>query len=121
MKRGQHTAWLECHLKPYGGPVLLAVAYYVGAEAAFLVGTLSDKIFAPFWPPNILLFCALVLATYRQWPIYFLAALPAHIAAERPSGAVLHDLQHELDERFGIRHTTIQFDLPGEAFHLSAI
>jgi signal transduction histidine kinase len=86
MKRGQHTAWLECHLKPYGGPVLLAVAYYVGAEAAFLVGTLSDKIFAPFWPPNILLFCALVLAPYRQWPIYFLAALPAHIAAELSVG-----------------------------------
>lgn len=50
-----------------------------------------------------------------------LVALSAHIAAERPSGAVLHDLQHELDERFGIRHTTIQFDVPGEACHLSEI
>ena len=50
-----------------------------------------------------------------------LVALSAHIAAERPSGAVMHDLQHELEERFGIRHTTIQFDLPGEACHLSDI
>jgi cobalt-zinc-cadmium efflux system protein len=50
-----------------------------------------------------------------------LVALSAHVAAERPSGAVLHDLQHELDQRFGIRHTTIQFDLPGEACHLSDI
>ena len=50
-----------------------------------------------------------------------LVALSAHIAAERPSGAVMHDLQHELDERFGIRHTTIQFDVPGEHCHLSDI
>lgn len=50
-----------------------------------------------------------------------LVALSAHIAAERPSGAVMHDLQHELEERFGIRHTTIQFDVPGEACHLSDI
>ena len=50
-----------------------------------------------------------------------LVALSAHIAAERPSAAVMHDLQHELEERFGIRHTTIQFDLPGEACHLSDI
>jgi cobalt-zinc-cadmium efflux system protein len=50
-----------------------------------------------------------------------LVALSAHIAAERPSGAVMHDLQHELEERFGIRHTTIQFDVPGEQCHLSDI
>ena len=48
-----------------------------------------------------------------------LVALSAHIAAERPSGAVMHDLHHELDERFGIRHTTIQFDVPGEHCHVS--
>jgi len=50
-----------------------------------------------------------------------LVALSAHIAAERPAENVLHDLQHELDERFGIRHTTIQFDMPGEHCHLSEI
>jgi cobalt-zinc-cadmium efflux system protein len=50
-----------------------------------------------------------------------LVALSAHIAAERPSGAVMHDLEHELEERFGIRHTTIQFDLPGEVCHLADI
>ncbi len=40
-------------------PVLVAVAYFLAAEAAFFIGTLSDRIFAPFWPPNIVLFCAL--------------------------------------------------------------
>jgi cobalt-zinc-cadmium efflux system protein len=48
-----------------------------------------------------------------------LVALSAHIAAERPSAAVMHDLHHELDERFGIRHTTIQFDEPGAECHVS--
>jgi signal transduction histidine kinase/integral membrane sensor domain MASE1 len=61
---------------------IVAIAYYLGAEIAFLVGTLSDKIFAPFWPPNVVLFCALVLSPPRQWWIYILAVLPAHIAAE---------------------------------------
>jgi two-component system, LuxR family, sensor kinase FixL len=61
---------------------IVAIAYYLGAEIAFLVGTLSDKIFAPFWPPNVVLFCALVLTPPRQWWIYILAVLPAHIAAE---------------------------------------
>jgi signal transduction histidine kinase len=82
MRRGRQTVWLDHLRTPYGGPFLLAVAYYAGAEAAFLVGTLSDKIFAPFWPPNIVLFCALMLVPYRRWPLYLLAALPAHVAVE---------------------------------------
>jgi signal transduction histidine kinase len=64
------------------GPVLVAFAYYLGAEAAFLVGTLSDNIFAPFWPPNIILFCALMLVPYQSWPLYIGAVLPAHLIAE---------------------------------------
>jgi PAS domain S-box-containing protein len=65
-----------------GKPVAVAVAYFVGAEIAFFVGTLSDKIFAPFWPPNIVLFCALVLVPPRRWWLYILAAFPAHVIAE---------------------------------------
>lgn len=60
----------------------VAVAYYIGAEIAFLVGTLSDRIFAPFWPPNVVLFCALLVADRRQWWLCILAALPAHVLAE---------------------------------------
>jgi signal transduction histidine kinase len=62
--------------------LLVAVAYFAGAETAFLIGTLSDRIFAPFWPPNIVLLCALLVVPYRRWPVYLLACLPAHIAAE---------------------------------------
>ena len=64
------------------GPFFVAVAYYLGAEAAFLVGTLSDRIFAPFWPPNVILFCALVLVPYQRWWLYIAFSFPAHIIAE---------------------------------------
>src|ERR1700752_1281054 len=71
--------FLRSHLQ---GPLLVSAAYYLGAEVAFLIGTLSDKIFAPFWPPKAILFCALVLVPYRRWPLYILVALPAHVVAE---------------------------------------
>jgi signal transduction histidine kinase len=64
------------------GPLLTAVSYLIGAESAFLVGTLSDRIFAPFWPPNVILFGALLLAPTARWWLYILAVLPAHIVAE---------------------------------------
>jgi signal transduction histidine kinase len=76
------------HLRLFGpkpvlrGPVFLAIAYFFGAEAAFLIGTLSDKIFAPFWPPNIILFCALLLVPERRWWLFIVAAFPAHVVAE---------------------------------------
>ncbi len=63
-------------------PLLVAVAYYAAAEMAFFIGTLSDRIFAPFWPPNIVLFCALLITPVRQWPYYLLAVFPAHAIAE---------------------------------------
>src|SRR5215211_4922456 len=70
-------------------PLLLAVAYFVGAEAAFYIGTLSDKIFAPFWPPNIILFFALLLVPERRWWLFIAAAFPAHVVAELGVGMPL--------------------------------
>jgi signal transduction histidine kinase len=66
----------------FSAPVLVALAYYAGAEAAFYVGTLSDRIFAPFWPPNVVLFCALLLSSERRWWVFIAAAFPAHVVAE---------------------------------------
>lgn len=75
-------SWYDRAVLAARGPLLTAVAYLIGAESAFLVGTLSDRIFAPFWPPNVILFCALLLAPTARWWLYVLAVLPAHIIAE---------------------------------------
>src|SRR3954454_14199130 len=71
------------------GPAFTAALYFLGAEAAFLIGTLSDRIFAPFWPPNIVLFCAFLLAPPRLWCLYLLVAFPAHVVAELGVGMPL--------------------------------
>jgi PAS domain S-box-containing protein len=63
-------------------PIVTAVAYYIGAELAFFVGTLSDKIFAPFWPPNVVLLSALLFAPMRRWALFLAVAFPAHVLAE---------------------------------------
>jgi signal transduction histidine kinase len=72
--------------------LLAFFAYLIAAELAFLVGTLSDKIFAPFWPPNIVLLSTLLLAR-RGWRwIGVLAAFPAHVIAETRVGMSLPEL-----------------------------
>src|SRR4051794_17579645 len=71
------------------GFLLVSVAYYLGALAAFSIGTLSDHIFAPFWPPNIVLFCSLLLAPPRRWWIFVAAVFPAHLLAEMQVGMPL--------------------------------
>src|SRR3954467_13359742 len=73
-------------IQEYLAPALVAVAYYVGAQAAFAVGTLSDRIFAPFWPPNIILFCALLLVPKNRWWLYIAVTFPAHVIAEMGVG-----------------------------------
>jgi signal transduction histidine kinase len=62
------------------------VAYLTGAEAAFLLGTLSDKIFAPFWPPNVVLLAAMLLLGRQRIWLCIVAALPAHVIAEASVG-----------------------------------
>jgi signal transduction histidine kinase len=64
------------------GPALVALIYFLGAKAAFHIGTLSDQIFALFWPPNVVLFCALLIVPQRRWWLYIAAAFPAHVIAE---------------------------------------
>jgi signal transduction histidine kinase len=73
---------LRASATTFSGPLLLALAYFLGAEAAFFIGTLSDQIFALFWPPNVILFCALLIVPQRQWWLYIAAAFVAHTVAE---------------------------------------
>jgi signal transduction histidine kinase len=74
------------------GPLLLSLLYIFGAEVAFCIGTLSDKIFALFWPPNVILFCALLIVPQRNWWQYIAAAFPAHAIAELSVGMPLPQL-----------------------------
>jgi signal transduction histidine kinase len=75
-------AWVRESAASLKGPALVALIYFLGAEAAFYIGTLSDRIFALFWPPNVVLFCALLLVPQRRWWLYIAAAFPAHVVAE---------------------------------------
>jgi signal transduction histidine kinase len=75
-------AWARESAASLTGPALVALIYFLGAEAAFYIGTLSDRIFALFWPPNVVLFCALLIVPQRRWWLYIAAAFPAHVVAE---------------------------------------
>jgi len=75
-------SWLRGSTGSLRGPALVALIYFLGAEAAFYIGTLSDRIFALFWPPNVVLFCALLIVPQRRWWLYIAAAFPAHVIAE---------------------------------------
>jgi nitrogen-specific signal transduction histidine kinase/integral membrane sensor domain MASE1 len=66
--------------------------YWLGAQLAFFIGTLSDKVFAPFWPPNVILLGALLLISRdRSW-ICAAAAFPAHVLAELQIGMTISSL-----------------------------
>jgi PAS domain S-box-containing protein len=86
------TSWPHRFISAAQMPVIVALAYYVGAEVAFAVGTLSDKIFAPFWPPNIVLLCALLLTPPRRWWLCVLATFPPHVIAELGVGMPMPQL-----------------------------
>lgn len=80
------SAWLEAFPDALRIPLITSIAYFLGAQAAFLIGTLSDAIFAPFWPPNMILFYALLRTDYADWWKLLLAVLPAHVIAELQVG-----------------------------------
>jgi len=67
--------------------IALAAAggYYVGALAGQLLQALPN---APssFWLPNALLLGLLLLTRQRNWWIYLLAVLPAHVLSHAPNG-----------------------------------
>src|SRR5215472_14261417 len=85
------AAGLGAWMLPASGPFLTALGYYLGAKAAFAIGTLTQQ-FAPFWPPNVVLFCAFMLAPRRYWPLYIAAAFPAHVLTERGADMPLEQL-----------------------------
>ena len=61
--------------------LLVAVAYYAGAQIGFAL-TFQPHPVSTLWPPNSILFAALILSPVRSWWILLLAAFPAHILVQ---------------------------------------
>jgi signal transduction histidine kinase len=81
-RKSATTRWISELSAPAG----TGVAYYIAALSAFAVGTLSDRIFAPFWPPNVVLLCVFLIAPSHRWPIHLAATFAAHAIAEAGVG-----------------------------------
>ena len=65
--------------------LLVAAGYYLGAQLGLAL-TFSPLPIAVLWPPNAILFAALLLVPTRSWWLVLGAAFPAHLLAELQSG-----------------------------------
>jgi signal transduction histidine kinase len=61
--------------------LVVAIAYYAGAQIGFAL-TFQPHPVSPLWPPNSILFAALLLSPVRSWWLLLLAAFPAHILVQ---------------------------------------
>jgi two-component system sensor histidine kinase UhpB len=69
-----------------GGPLLLGLAYYVGAQVGFALQSPT----APqsvLWLPNSIVLAVLLVVPVRRWPLYLLAGVPAQLLVAVQTGA----------------------------------
>ena len=67
--------------RPVLAAVLLSVAYYVGAKIGFAL-TFHPHPVSTLWPPNAIVFTALLIFPKRWWLFLLLAILPAHLLVQ---------------------------------------
>jgi PAS domain S-box-containing protein len=72
-------------LEAVGVAPLVGAAYYVGTKIGFVLTPYPDPI-STLWPPNAILFAALLLAPRRMWCPILLAVFPAHLLIQLQSG-----------------------------------
>jgi two-component system, LuxR family, sensor kinase FixL len=65
--------------------VLVFVGYYLGARLGLALTFYPNPV-SVLWPPNAILFAAMLLVPARSWWVVIAAALPAHLVAELQSG-----------------------------------
>jgi integral membrane sensor domain MASE1 len=65
--------------------LLVFAGYYIGAKIG-LAFTFEPNPISVLWPPNSILFAALLLTPPRNWWIVLVAAFPAHLLAELQGG-----------------------------------
>ena len=75
----------KTNLKPIFYAVLTGAAYYFGAKLGFALKPGSFPI-STLWPPNAILFSALLLAPKRNWWLILLVVLPAHLSVQLLDG-----------------------------------
>lgn len=68
-------------LRPVFAALLISTSYYLGAKIGFLL-TFKPHPVSTLWPPNSILFAALLLCPLRWWWFILLAAFPAHLATQ---------------------------------------
>jgi two-component system sensor kinase FixL len=64
--------------QPVLSAVLTGIAYYLGAKLGLALTPAGFPI-STLWPPNAILFAALLLVPIRNWWLILLAVLPAHL------------------------------------------
>ena len=68
-------------LRPALAALLVGSAYYVGSKIGFAL-TFQPHPVSTLWPPNSILFAALLLSRTRSWWFLLLAAFPAHLLVQ---------------------------------------
>jgi len=64
--------------------ILVFVAYYLGARLGLALTSLPSPV-SVLWPPNAILFAAMLVVPVNLWWVVIAAALPAHLIAELQS------------------------------------
>ena len=65
--------------------LLVGAAYYIGSLIGFAL-TFPDSAVSVLWPPNAIVFTALLLMPIRRWWVVLLGVFPVHIAVQLQSG-----------------------------------
>ena len=68
-------------LRQVAAALLVGVAYFAGAKVGFAL-TFSSYPVSTLWPPNSILFAALLLSRPRTWWTFLLAAFGAHLLVQ---------------------------------------
>jgi len=61
--------------------LLVGLSYYIGAKIGFALTFKSEPV-STLWPPNSILFAALLMSRPRTWGFLLLAAFPAHLLVQ---------------------------------------
>jgi PAS domain S-box-containing protein len=68
-------------VRPMLAGLSVSVAYFAGAKVGFAL-TFQPHPVSTLWPPNAILFAALLLSPVRWWWFLFAAVVPAHLLAQ---------------------------------------